>query len=97
MTNSDDDKIREMFARQINDKDKTVLFLQEELVARRGAVSALEKIIDAFGDNAQASLLSAKTERQRMNQTRDNQQGSEATEIVHEFHSVENQDNNPTE
>lgn len=79
--------------RQIDDKDKTISFLQEELVARRGAVSALEKIIDAFGDNAQASLLSAENEKHRMNQTRDKQQGSEPAEVVHDIHSEQKEGN----
>lgn len=86
-------KIVEMLEKQIDDKDKTISFLQEELVARRGAVSALEKIIDAFGDNAQASLLSAENEKQRMDQSRDNQQGSEPAEVVHDIHSDQKEDN----
>ena len=95
-TNSGGDKIHEMLQRQVDDKDKTIEFLQGELVARRGAVSALEKIIDAFGDNAQASLLSAKNEKQRMTHARENQKGSEQAEIIREFRSVEKQNINPT-
>ena len=91
--NSNEQKIVKMLERQVDDKDKTILFLQGELVARRGAVSALEKIIDAFGDNAQASLLTAENEKQRMNQSRDNQQGSEAPEIIHDIHSDDDEAN----
>lgn len=84
-----------MLEKQIDDKDKTILFLEDELVARRGAVSALEKIIDAFGDNSKASLLTAENEKREIDFHHNNRGRGADVQVVRDTHSVANNESHP--
>ncbi len=87
-----DKKIIGLLEKQIGDKDKIILFMQEELTSRRGAVTALEKIIGAFDNNSKASLLNAQNEKKKMDFQHENQSGEVAPEIVQDVH-IHNSDN----
>lgn len=58
--------MEKMYEKQLEAKDKQIDFLQEELVDRRSATKALEKLVEAFKTNSDATLLNAQTEQRRM-------------------------------
>lgn len=58
--------VEKMYEKQLEAKDKQIEFLQEELIDRRSATKALEKLVEAFKTNSDATLLNAQTEQRRM-------------------------------
>lgn len=63
---ADASTVVQMLKQQIADKDEDITFLREELRERRSAVNALEKLVDAFGKNAETARLTAANEERRM-------------------------------